>query len=301
MTTRKTPVPRTFVHRVEADGLTVFYREAGPTNAPVVLLLHGFPTSSFQYRELIPCLADRYRVIAPDLPGFGFTEVPEQRRYKYSFDALAGTVLAFADVLDLKRYALYVFDYGAPTGSRLAMACPDRVTAIVSQNGNAYAEGLGPAWDLVRRYWSEPSLENREAIRKVLNPEGIRREYASGIPNPDVIAPEGYTLDTALMARPGNTDIQLDLFLDYANNVKLYPAFHEYFRKWKPPLLAIWGKHDPYFIPAGAEAFRRDNPNASVQFLDTGHFALETHVEEITLAMRTFLAKAIGQERPNSQ
>jgi pimeloyl-ACP methyl ester carboxylesterase len=296
MTTRNVLAPRTFVHRVEADGLTVFYREAGPANAPVVLLLHGFPTSSFQYRELIPRLADQYRVIAPDLPGFGFTEVPEQRRYKYSFAALADTILAFADALDLKRYALYVFDYGAPTGFRVAMARPDRVTAIVSQNGNAYEEGLGPAWTLVRRYWGEPSLENREAIRKVLNPEGIRREYASGMPNPDVIAPEGYTLDAALMARPGNTDIQLDLFLDYANNVKLYPAFHEYFRKWEPPLLAIWGKHDPYFIPAGAEAFRRDNPNASVQFLDTGHFALETHVEEIALAMCTFLAKAVEQE-----
>lgn len=301
MTTRNALAPRTFVHRVEADGLTVFYREAGPANAPVVLLLHGFPTSSFQYRELIPRLADQYRVIAPDLPGFGFTEVPEQRRYKYSFDALADTILAFADALHLKRYALYVFDYGAPTGFRVAMARPDRVTAIVSQNGNAYEEGLGPAWALVRRYWSEPSLENREAIRKVLNLEGLRHEYASGIPNPDVIAPEGYTLDAALMARPGNTDIQLALFLDYANNVKLYPAFHEYFRQWRPPLLAIWGKHDPYFIPAGAEAFRRDNPNASVQFLDTGHFALETHVEEIALAMRTFLAKAVGQERPNIQ
>ena len=301
MTTKIALVPRTFVHRVEADGLTVFYREAGPANAPVVLLLHGFPTSSFQYRELMPRLADRYRVIAPDLPGFGFTEVPEQRRYTYSFAALADTILAFVDALDLKRYALYVFDYGAPTGFRVAMARPDRVIAIVSQNGNAYEEGLGPTWALVRRYWSEPSLENREAIRTVLNPEGIRREYASGMPNPEVIAPEGSTLDAALMARPGNTDIQLDLFLDYANNVKLYPAFHEYFRKWRPPLLAIWGKHDPYFIPAGAEAFRRDNPNASVQFLDTGHFALETHVEEIALAMRKFLAKAVGQARPNGE
>ncbi len=301
ITTKIALAPRTFIRRVEADGLTVFYREAGPANAPVVLLLHGFPTSSFQYRELIPRLADRYRVLVPDLPGFGFTEVPEQRRYTYSFDALADTILAFTDALDLKRYALYVFDYGAPTGFRVAMARPDRVTAIVSQNGNAYEEGLGPAWALVRRYWSEPSLENREAIRKVLNPEGIRREYASGMPNPDMIAPEGYTLDAALMARPGNTDIQLDLFLDYANNVKLYPAFHEYFRKRRPPLLAIWGEHDPYFIPAGAEAFRHDNPNASVQLLDTGHFALETHVEEIALAMRKFLAKAVGQERTNSQ
>jgi pimeloyl-ACP methyl ester carboxylesterase len=256
-----------------------------------VLLLHGFPTSSFQYRELIPRLADRYRVIAPDLPGFGFTDVPEKRGYKYTFDALARTTLAFTDVLQLKRYALYVFDYGAPTGFRLAMARPDRVTAIVSQNGNAYEEGLGDAWAPIRRYWSEPSTENRETVRKALSPDGIKWQYTAGVPNPDVIAPEGYTLDAAMIARPGNMDIQLDLFLDYANNVKLYPAFQEYFRKAKPPLLAIWGRHDPFFIPPGAEAFRRDIPNATVQFLDTGHFALETHVVEVAAAMRQFLAE----------
>ncbi len=200
-------IPRTFIHRVEADGVTVFYREAGAADAPVVLLLHGFPTSSFQYRELIPRLADRYRVIAPDLPGFGFTEVPEQRKYSYTFDELAQTILAFTDALGLARYALYVFDYGAPTGFRLAMARPERIKAIVSQNGNAYEEGLGNAWAPIRRYWNEPTLENREAIRKVLSLEGMRREYASGISNPEVIAPEGYTLDAALIARPGNTEI----------------------------------------------------------------------------------------------
>jgi pimeloyl-ACP methyl ester carboxylesterase len=285
-----TLVPHTSIHRVNADGVTVFYREAGKEHAPVVLLLHGFPTSSFQFRALIPRLADRYRVIAPDYPGFGFTEVPEQRRYKYSFDALAKTTMAFTDALQLKCYALYVFDYGAPVGFRLAMERPERVTGILSQNGNAYEEGLGPAWAAVRRYWSEPTSGNREAIRKVLNLEGLRQEYSVGMAKPELIAPEGYTLDAALMARPGNVDIQLDLFLDYANNVKLYPAFHEYFRKWKPPLHAIWGKHDPYFIPPGAEAFRRDNPNATVEFVDSGHFALETHLEEVALAMRKFLA-----------
>jgi pimeloyl-ACP methyl ester carboxylesterase len=283
-------IPRTSIQRVEADGVKIFYREAGSSDAPVVLLLHGFPTSSFQYRELIPRLADRYRVIAPDLPGFGFTEVPDERHYQYTFDALAESILAFTEALNLKRYALYVFDYGAPTGFRLAMARPERVTAIVSQNGNAYEEGLGDAWAPIRRYWGEPTASNREAIRKGLNLEGMRREYASGISHPEVIAPEGYTLDAALLGRPGNVDIQLDLFLDYANNIKLYPAFQEYFRKWKPPLFAIWGKYDPYFIPVGAEAFRRDNPNATVQFLNTGHFALETHVEEIALAIRLFLA-----------
>jgi pimeloyl-ACP methyl ester carboxylesterase len=286
-------VPRVSHGFVEANGINVFYREAGPQNAPVVLLLHGFPSSSFQFRELIPRLADRYHVIAPDLPGFGFTEVPDARDYAYTFDALAQTLLAFTDALQLKSYALYVFDYGAPTGFRLAMAWPERVTAIVSQNGNAYEEGLGDSWAPIRRYWDNPTTENREAIRAALNPEGIRREYSVGIAHPERIAPEGYTLDAALIARPGNADIQLDLFLDYANNIKLYPEFHRYFQAWKPRLLAIWGRHDTYFIPAGAEAFRRDNPNATVQLLDTGHFALETHVEEIASAMRDFLAQHV--------
>jgi pimeloyl-ACP methyl ester carboxylesterase len=283
-------IPHTSVRRVNADGVTIFYREAGPANAPVVLLLHGFPTSSFQFRELIPRLADRYRIIAPDLPGFGFTEVPDQRRYKYSFDALASTMLTFTDVLQLKSYALYVFDYGAPVGFRLAMARPDRVTAIVSQNGNAYEEGLGDAWAPIRKYWAAPTAENREVIRKnILTLEGTRWQYTHGVTKPESVAPESYTLDWALLQRPGNNEIQLDLFLNYASNVKLYPKFQEYFRKSKPPLLAIWGKNDPFFIPAGAEAFRRDNPNATVQFLDTGHFALETHVEDIAIAMRDFL------------
>ncbi len=287
-------MPYTSIHRIEADGVTVFYREAGPPDAPAVLLLHGFPASSFQFRELIPRLADRYRVIAPDLPGFGFTDVPEGRQYEYTFDALAHTMQAFTDALNLKRYALYVFDYGAPTGFRLAIAHPERITAIVSQNGNAYDEGLGEAWAPIQRYWRRPTPENRETLRMALSPEAIRSQYTDGVSNPDAIAPEGYTLDAAMIARPGNLDIQLDLFLDYANNVKLYPAFQEYFRESKPPLLAIWGKNDPFFIPPGAEAFRRDNPNATVEFLDTGHFALETHVEAIALAMRRLLSKTAG-------
>jgi pimeloyl-ACP methyl ester carboxylesterase len=285
-------IPHTSVRRVEADGVTVFYREAGPPNASVILLLHGFPTSSFQYRELIPRLADRYRVIAPDLPGFGFTEVPEQRHYKYSFDALATTVLAFTDALQLKSYVLYVFDYGAPVGFRLAMARPERVTAIVSQNGNAYEEGLGDAWDPIRKYWAAPTTENRDIIRKnILTLEGTRWQYTHGVTNPESVAPESYTLDWALLQRAGNNEIQLDLFLDYASNLKLYPKFQEYFRKSKPPLLAIWGKNDPFFIPAGAKAFQNDNPNATVRFLDTGHFALETHVDEIAVAIRDFVQK----------
>ena len=286
-------LPPTSHHFVEADGVKVFYREAGPADAPVVLLLHGFPTSSFQYRELIPRLADRYYVFAPDLPGFGFTEVPEGRAYSYTFDSLARTVSAFTIALKLTRYALYLFDYGAPTGFRLAMMAPERVSAIVSQNGNAYEEGLGDAWAPIQRYWREPTLEHRNAIRAGLNAEGIRHEYSVGIPEPSLIKPEGYTLDAALLARPGNVDIQLDLFLDYANNVKLYPKFQAYFRQHKPPLLAIWGKFDPYFIPPGAEAFRRDIPQATVTFLPTGHFALETHLEEISTAMRAFLQASL--------
>lgn len=284
-------IPLASHHRIEVDGVKVFYREAGPVDAPVILLLHGFPTSSFQYRELIPRLADRYHVIAPDLPGFGFTEVPADRGYVYTFDSLARTMLAFTEALKLQRFAMYVFDYGAPTGFRLALMAPERVTAIVSQNGNAYEEGLGDAWQPLQRYWREPTLEHRNAIRAGLNLEGMRHEYGVGIPNPELIHPESYTLDAALLARPGNVDIQLDLFLNYADNVKLYPKFQEYFRRSQVPLLAIWGKFDPYFIPAGAEAFRRDLPKATVQLLPTGHFALETHLEEVVSAMRAFLVQ----------
>jgi pimeloyl-ACP methyl ester carboxylesterase len=286
---RRLAVPVTTVHRAEADGIQVFYRSAGDPLTPLVLLLHGFPASSFMFRDLIPRLADQYYVIAPDLPGFGFTEVPEKRKYTYSFDTLARTIEAFTDALDLNRYAIYVFDYGAPTGFRLAMAHPERVTAIVSQSGNAYEEGLGDAWGPIRKYWSEPTTGNREVLRQnILTLDGTRWQYTHGVANPEAVAPESYTLDSALLERPGNKDIQLDLFLDYASNVRLYPRFQEYFRKSKPPLLAIWGKNDPFFIPAGADAYRKDLPNAQVQFLDTGHFALETHGLEIAAAMKEF-------------
>jgi pimeloyl-ACP methyl ester carboxylesterase len=281
----------TSIERTEADGVRIFYRAAGAPDAPVVLLLHGFPTSSFMFRELIPRLARDYRVIAPDLPGFGFTEVPDGRTYSYTFSALAATMDAFTQALAIKRHALYVFDYGAPVGFRLAMAHPERVTAIVSQNGNAYEAGLGDAWGPIRRYWASPSADNRAAIRDaVLTPAGTRWQYTHGVATPERVAPESYTLDAALLERPGNKDIQLDLLLDYASNVALYPKFQAYFRESKPPLLAIWGKNDPFFIPAGAEAFRKDLPDARVTFLDTGHFALETHVVEIAAAMRDFLS-----------
>jgi pimeloyl-ACP methyl ester carboxylesterase len=295
------PVPSTSIQKVEADGVQVFYRAAGDPNAPVVLLLHGFPSSSFMFRELIPRLANDYRVIAPDLPGFGFTEIPAERKYLYSFDGLALTIEAFTRALSLNRYAIYVFDYGAPTGFRLAMAHPERVTAIVSQNGNAYEEGLGDAWGPIRKYWASPTAENRDVIRKnVLTLEGTRWQYTHGVADPETVPPESYTLDWALLQRPGNIELQLDLFLDYASNVKLYPKFQEYFRKAKPPLLAIWGKNDPFFIPAGAEAFRKDIAGAKVQFLDTGHFAIETHVVEIASAMKAFLG-ANGLNRPATE
>jgi pimeloyl-ACP methyl ester carboxylesterase len=294
--------PPTSIHRVEADGVQVFYRSAGEANAPVVLLLHGFPTSSFMFRELIPRLASDYRVIAPDLPGFGFTEVPPEQKYAYSFDRLAVTIDAFTQALKIDRCAIYVFDYGAPTGFRLAMTHPDRVTAIVSQNGNAYEAGLGEAWGPIRKYWAAPTAENRDILRQtILTPGGTRWQYTHGVANPESVPPESYTLDTALFERPGNKEIQLDLFLDYASNVKLYSKFQEYFRKSKPPLLAIWGKNDPFFVPAGAEAFRRDIPGAKIQFLDTGHFALETHVVEIASAMKQFFeANGISSQRGES-
>ena len=283
-------VPVTSVHKVEVNGVRLFYRAAGDVAAPVLLLLHGFPTSSFMFRDLIPRLADDYRVIAPDLPGFGFTEVPQELNYTYSFDALANTIESFTEALALNHYAVYIFDYGAPTGLRLAMRHPERITAIISQNGNAYEEGLGDAWGPIRTYWSQPTAENREVLRQnILTLETTRWQYTYGVANPEAVAPESYTLDIALLERHGNKEIQLDLFLDYASNVKLYPKFQEYFRESKPPLLAVWGKNDPFFVPAGAEAFRRDIPNAQVQFLNTGHFAIETHSVEIAAAIKEFL------------
>jgi pimeloyl-ACP methyl ester carboxylesterase len=286
----------TSIHKVEADGSRVFYRAAGDPAGPVVLLLHGFPASSFMFRELIPRLAIHYRVIAPDLPGFGFTDVPAERKYTYSFDALAKTIEAFTQALKIKQYAIYVFDYGAPTGFRLAMAHPERVTAIVSQNGNAYEEGLSAGWNPIQKYWKEPTAQNRTALLDFLTPEATKWQYTHGVSDPESVPPESYTLDAALLQRPGNKDIQLDLFLDYASNVRLYPKFQEYFRKSKPPLLAIWGKNDPFFLPPGAEAFRKDLPNAKVQFLDTGHFAIETHVVDIATAMKEFLtANGVGE------
>lgn len=276
----------------------VFYRESGPRNAPAVLLLHGFPTSSHMFRNLIPILAERYHVVAPDLPGFGFTQSPDRKQFAYTFDHLAQVIEQFTQAIGLNRYAIYVFDYGAPVGFRLALAHPERVTAIVSQNGNAYEEGLSQGWNPIQKYWKEPTPQNRAALRDFLKPDSVKWQYEHGVSDTSRVAPESYTLDSALLARPGNDEIQLDLFLDYASNVALYPKFQNYFRTNKPPLLAVWGKHDPFFLPPGAEAFKRDNPSAEVHFLDTGHFALETHAKEIGQTMRDFLDRALKVEAP---
>jgi len=275
---------------VDVDGLKIFYREAGAETSPVLLLLHGFPTSSHMFRDLIPSLAENYHVIAPDLPGFGFSDAPERSQFKYTFDHLADVIDGFTTVAGLARYAIYVFDYGAPVGFRLALRHPERIVAIISQNGNAYEEGLSEGWNPIQRYWKEPTPEHRRALRDFLKPEATKWQYTHGVQDETRVAPESYTLDSALLARPGNDEIQLDLFLDYASNVALYPKFQEYFRTRRPPLLAVWGKNDPFFLPAGAEAFRRDIPGAIVRFFDTGHFALETHAAEIAAAIRDFLA-----------
>ena len=276
------------------DGNRVFYREAGAKSAPAILLLHGFPTSSHMFRNLIPALADRYHVVAPDLPGFGFSDAPDRKNFSYSFENLARVIDRFTQAIGLESYAIYVFDYGAPVGLRLALTHPEKITAIISQNGNAYEAGLSEGWNPIQKYWKEPTPENRAALRAFLKPEATKWQYVHGVQDENLVAPEAYSLDSALLARPGNDEIQLDLFLDYASNVALYPKFQEYFRTKRPPILAVWGKNDPFFLPPGAEAFKRDNPAAEVHFYDTGHFALETHYVEIDATIRDFLSRKLG-------
>jgi pimeloyl-ACP methyl ester carboxylesterase len=280
---------------VETGAHRVFYREAGETGNPAVLLLHGFPTSSHMFRDLIPLLAERFHVVAPDLPGFGNTVSPPRGQFDYTFDNLARVIGEFVEAIGLHRYALYVFDYGAPTGFRLAVKHPDRVTAIISQNGNAYEEGLSDGWDPIRAYWIDASFANREALRQFLKPETTIWQYTHGVPDTTAVSPDGYSLDNFYLSRPGAADVQFDLFGDYKSNVALYPTFQQYLRTNRPPLLAIWGKNDPFFLPAGAEAYKRDIPGAEVRFLDTGHFALETHVAEIGAAMQDFLSRVVAR------
>jgi pimeloyl-ACP methyl ester carboxylesterase len=270
----------------DVDGFKIFYREAGEAGAPKLLLLHGFPTAGHMFRDLIPHLADRFHIIAPDLPGFGNSDMPGRG---YTFDRIAEKIDRFTETVGFDRYAVYVFDYGAPTGFRLAVRHPDRITAIISQNGNAYVEGLSDGWNPIRAYWQDASPANREALRAFLKPETTAWQYTHGVPDATKVSPDGYSLDNYYLARPGADEVQLDLFGDYKSNVALYPTFQTYFRNHKPPLLAVWGKNDPFFLPPGAEAFKRDIPAAVVRFFDTGHFALETHATEIAAAIRDFL------------
>jgi pimeloyl-ACP methyl ester carboxylesterase len=274
---------------VKIDGTNLFYREAGNPGSPSILLLHGFPTSSHMFRNLIPKLTGEYHVVAPDLPGFGFSDSPPRSKFKYTFENLARVIDSFTEKAGLERFAMYIFDYGAPVGLRLALAHPERVWAIISQNGNAYEEGLSEGWNPIQNYWKEPNAANRAALRDFLKPEATKWQYTHGVADQSLVAPESYTLDSALLARPGNDEIQLDLFLDYATNVALYPKFQAFFRNHHPPLLAVWGQNDPFFLPAGAKAFARDNPNAEIHFFDTGHFALETHADEIAGKIQAFL------------
>jgi pimeloyl-ACP methyl ester carboxylesterase len=273
----------------DVDGLKVFYREAGVADAPALLLLHGFPSASHMFRDLIPLLADRFHIVAPDLPGFGQSDMPARSKFAYTFGHVADVIDRFTEVVGLKRFAVYVFDYGAPTGFRIAVKHPDRIAAIISQNGNAYEEGLSEGWNPIRAYWQEPSQANRDALRTFLTPETTRWQYTHGVADETTVAPDGLSLDNFYLARPGADEVQLDLFGDYKSNVALYPTFQKYFRTHKPPLLAVWGRNDPFFLPPGAEAFKRDIPGAVVRFFDTGHFALETHASEIAVAIRGFL------------
>lgn len=279
---------------IDIDGLPLFYREAGDRSRPTVLLLHGFPSASHMFRDLIPELADRYHVVAPDLPGFGMSGRPARDGFAYTFDNLAEVIDRFTEAAGLDRFALYVFDYGAPVGFRLAMRRPERITAIVTQNGNTYIEGVSDAFAPIQAYWNAPTQANRDALRGFLAPETTLFQYTHGVPDPGLVSPDGRNLDDFYMARAGADEIQLDLLLDYRTNVALYGAIQAYLRERQPPVLAVWGRNDPFFLPAGAEAFRRDAPTAEIRFFDTGHFALETHAREIGAAMRDFLARHVG-------
>lgn len=284
--------PQVRYRTVNIDGVDVFYREAGPKDAPVILLLHGFPSSSHMYRNLIPALADRYRVIAPDYPGFGNSAMPERDAFDYSFANYATIVRKLAETLGVDRYGLYVFDYGA-VGFRLASQYPDRVTALVIQNCNAYDEGIAGFWDPIKAYWKTGGSEEREAIRWLTSRKATDWQYTNGVSDTSLVSPDGPAHDQGGMDRPGNQEIQLDLFYNYRTNIVLYPDWQRYFREHRPPTLVIWGENDEIFVKAGADPYRRDNPDAEVHLFDTGHFALETHGAEIASLTSEFLGRKL--------
>jgi len=279
------------------DGIEIAYREAGRVDAPVILLLHGFPTSSHMFRTLIPALSDRYRVIAPDYPGFGQSAAPERSEFKYTFDTFAKLVDGQTEKLGVSRYALYVMDYGAPVGFRLAASHPDRVTALIVQNGNAYTEGLQKFWDPIKKYWASGTKADREALRWLTSLKATKWQYTHGVPDASLVSPDTWTHDQALLDRSGNQEIQLDLFYDYRTNVPLYPAWQEYFRTHKPATLVIWGKNDEIFVAEGAAPYKRDLPDAEIHLLDAGHFALETNGPEMARLIRDFLERKIRAEK----
>lgn len=282
--------PATYHRTATVDGIEIFYREAGQRGQPTLLLLHGFPSSSHMYRNLIPALADHYHVIAPDLPGFGLSAMPSPADFAYGFARFAEIIASLLDQLRIGRFALYVMDYGAPTGFRLALAHPDRVRALIIQNGNAYEEGMGDFWEPTRAYWADSGAANRDAMRPFLSLEGTRFQYLAGASDPARIDPAAWLYDQMFLDRPGSADVQLDIITDYQTNVALYPAFHAYFREYRPPALILWGENDPIFLPDGAHAFLRDLPDAALHFLATGHFALEDKADEMIPLMRDFLA-----------
>lgn len=280
---------------VKVGELDIFYREAGPKDAPAILLLHGFPTSSQMFRNLIPALGDKYRVIAPDYPGYGHSSMPPRDQFAYTFDNLAKVMDAFTEKVELKKFALYVQDYGAPVGYRIASMHPERITAIVVQNGNAYDEGLdNDFWKPVKAYWKEPtSKEKRNALRGLLTYEATKWQYTHGVKHPELVSPDGAAHDQFLLDRKGNDEIQLDLFLSYGSNPPLYPKWQEYFRKHQPAMLIAWGKKDKIFPAEGAEPYKRDLKTLEFHLLDAGHFALESNGDEIASLMRKFLGKHV--------
>jgi pimeloyl-ACP methyl ester carboxylesterase len=292
--TRTPDTTRVTYHTAQVEGLKIFYREAGPNNAPTLALLHGYPSSSHMFRNLIPALSDKYHVIAPDYPGFGYSDSPSPEQYAYTFDHLADTVDHFLDQQGITKYSIYIQDYGAPVGFRLATRHPDRVQAIISQNGNAYDEGLAPFWaEFLYPYWKDPNPVTEAKVRQILTPDLTKFQYTQGFRSPENVSPDSYTFDQITLDRPGNDKIQLALFYDYRKNPSLYPAWHEYLRKYHPPVLAIWGKNDPVFLPAGAEAFAKDDPRTELHLLDTGHFALEEDGALIAQYIRDFLTKNV--------